>query len=263
MIELFCSDVHFPYQDKQAWELFLSLAEEIKPDVVHLGGDIQDFYQVTSFVTDPSMRMGFQDEFDCTFKELSRLRKITPNAQWEYKEGNHELRLQKYLFTKAAELSGLRNLALPELLRLKELECKFIPNHQKHKRGHLHHLHGNEERVGGTYPARTMYLRLQANVIFGHHHRIDRFVHRNLGGESRGAWANGCLCLLTPDYMFHPQWNQGFSIIEYSHSGLFNVQQVEFFRHKGDLIAIFNGRLVKAGAGKSKLVPLPRMSSAA
>lgn len=251
------SDIHFPYES-EAWELFLDLLPSLKPDKIMLLGDVVDFYPISHFMTDPQRRFAIQDDLDHSVKQLKRLRKAAPDSDLLVREGNHELRLQKYLFTKAAELSGLHCLQLPELLKFSELGVtKYLRNSDKFRIGRLWYLHGNEIATGYVHPARGLFQKLSVNAICGHVHKFDRHSSKALGGKERGAWTNACLCTLTPDYAYNPQWDNGFTKIDYVSDGLFDVSQIKFFNHKGSLSVIHDGNLIKKGRGR--LISLPRV----
>lgn len=228
MLEVFISDVHFPFEDRASWQLTLNVIKELKPNLVFLGGDILDCYAVSQYDREPTRKLTLQQDLDYAFEELSKLRKACPkNTQIMYLEGNHETRLSRYLNSKAEELSVLDAMKLPQLLKLDKLKIKWIPNGSRTKIGKLWHLHGNEIAGGGSNIAKAKFDRLGANIIFGHHHKMQSYIKRNYEGEVCGAWANACLSDLQPDYAHFTDWVLGFSVIEYSdYSGNFNVDQV-------------------------------------
>ena len=55
-------------------------------------------------------------------------------------------------------------------------------------------------------------------------HRADSFFnsHRD---DTFGAWENPCLCRLDVEYVFSPDWQQGWSVVTYS-GEFFHVEQV-------------------------------------
>jgi hypothetical protein len=218
-------------------------------DTVFLGGDLVDFHPVSSYSKDPATTLCLQQELDTAFDELSKLRQLFPRACFYFKEGNHENRLQRYLFSKAAELSGLRNLTLPSLLRLDELDCEFISSEEPFKVGELFLIHGHEQRVGSVFPARNLYMKLNVNILCGHFHRFGQYMDRSLDGKTRGVWVNGTLQRLDPGYTFLNNWTQGFTIVEFTRSGRFNVEQFAFFREKGQIRYVLNGRLISEKCG--------------
>lgn len=240
----YLSDIHYPYHAPEAVGLTIDLLGELAPQVVFFGGDIVDFYGVSSFLRDPQRRFSLQDELDLAKRELMRFRKACPKARFYFKEGNHERRLQRYLYSTAPELARLRCLKLPELLSFDRLGVeRHIAEGERFKIGRLYYLHGHEFRLGSVHPARTMLLRTHVNSIFGHVHKFDHFALRDFAGNSHASWSNGCLCDLLPDYDVMPNWTNGFTYIDYVDDGLFQVEPVRFFSHRGRLKVIQDGRL--------------------
>jgi predicted phosphodiesterase len=231
MLEIFLSDIHFPYEDKSSWNLTLQVIKSLKPDLVFLGGDIVDFYSVSQYDKDPARKLSLQSDLDYTYEELTRLRKVAPNAKIVMLQGNHEHRLDRFLNSKASELSSLNALKLENLLKLDSLKIQYIPNGTRVKIGKLWHLHGNEVAGAGANVAKAKFDRLGSNCIFGHHHKLQSYTKRNYDGEVYGAWSNPCLCALQAEYAHFTDWVLGFSIIEYGKNGEFNVEQVPIIKH--------------------------------
>jgi predicted phosphodiesterase len=234
MIELFVSDIHFPFEDKAAWGLFLEVAKSIKPDLIFMGGDIGDFYSVSKYDKDPSRKLTLEADINYQNEELRRLRQASPRSTLVMLEGNHETRMTRFLESKASVLSNLSALRLENLLGLKDLDIKWIPNGTRVPVGKLWHLHGNEIGGSGANVARAKYQRLGANIIFGHLHVMQNYIKRTYDGETHGSWANGCLCLLQPEYSHFTEWIQSFTVVEYARSGNFNVDQVPIIKPSMD-----------------------------
>jgi predicted phosphodiesterase len=231
MLEIFLSDIHFPFQDRAAWGLTLEVIKDLKPDLVFLGGDILDCYAVSKYDREPDRKLTLQQDLNYAYEEFTKIRKaVGKTAEIVYLEGNHEQRLTKFLRSKAEELSVLEALELKSLLKLNSLGIKWIPNGTRTRIGKLWHLHGNEIGGGGANIAKAKFDRLGTNIIFGHHHKIQSYTKRNYEGEVCGAWANGCLSDLQPDYAHFTDWILGFSIIDYSATGNFNVDQVPIIK---------------------------------
>ena len=83
------------------------------------------------------------------------------------------------------------------------------------------------------------------NIIFGHHHKFQVEYQRDLNGVVRGAFANGCLCGLEPEYAPYNDWSQGVSVIRYAKGGLFHVDQIVYFEHKGKYMAMVDGKMME------------------
>lgn len=254
-LELFVTDTHHPYADPAVWSLVLAVAKDLKPAIVWLNGDICDFYQASSFIKDPANKHSLQHDLDVTAAAIADLRKAAPNAEMHFKEGNHEQRLTRYLFTRAEELSGLRSLQVRELLGLNKVGCVYHKNESPTKVGRLWHLHGNEVPTGSVHPAQKMLRRVRDNVIFGHRHRFDVDHDRGISGSSHVAWAIGTTQLLTPEYDFHPIWDHGFALVEYAQSGFFHITPVEVFTEKRQSHCVVYGKLYSADVTGVKSLP--------
>jgi hypothetical protein len=240
----FLSDIHFGSTDPAAWRLTLRLLKKIQPHVVFIGGDIIDMAPVSKYLKEPRVALGLQEELDIAFAELSGLRQLLPSAIFYYKAGNHEERLQKYLFSKAAELSPLRAMRLENLLRLDELDMSFIEGQEAFRIGELHFIHGHEVKCGSVYPARNVFLKLGVNVILGHWHKAGQYMDKTLDGKCRGAWVNSCLETFDPGYTFLNSWTHGFHVIEFTRSGRFKVEPFTFFQDKSRECFVYNGKLM-------------------
>src|ERR1022692_276086 len=122
-LELFLTDLHFPTEDPQVFSLITQVAKAVKPDIVWLNGDTMDFESVSSFMTRPDARLQLNNDFKHGRRRMKQLRDLCPNAVMYSKVGNHDARLQRFLWSKAPELAGLEELELASLLRLKEIEA--------------------------------------------------------------------------------------------------------------------------------------------
>ncbi len=240
MREIFLSDIHYPYEDVAAEGLALRVLKELQPDLIHLGGDIIDNVAFSRHDKKPQQELEGQAHIDYTRRKLQKIRSLTPNARIEFKEGNHETMLPRYLRGNARSATALRDLHLPNLLGLKELDISWIPNMAIHQVGKLYHVHGNEANLrGGVHVAKGMYMKYHANVIFGHFHRLQSYIQTRYQQADEGAWANPCLCNKQVDYEGAPNWQHGFSIIDYGKSGVFHVDQIPILRRGKELVSCF------------------------
>lgn len=252
---LYLSDIHIPYEDPKALNLAIDAIRLLKPEMVFLGGDIMDSYAISSFSKDPARKQSLQKELDLTHSFLSlRIRKNSPNARIFYKGGNHEApRLTRYLWNQAEALNSLRGLTIPELLRLRSLDIQWLSQEEATYIGELGYFHGDEfSGSGGVFPARNVFMKAPGNIIMGHFHRVTAHYYRMLNGKTYGAWSNGCLCTLTPEYLHFPQWQQSFTIVRYNKSGLFHVIQVPIFQRHGEYYCMVEGTLLSTRKPKLK-----------
>lgn len=212
---LFLTDIHFPYQDNDALILALNYGLEKECNTIWLDGDILDMFQASSHEKLPN-KQTINDEFEMVRAFLFKLRKIFPKAYIFYKEGNHEMRWERYLMRKAPEVMGCNEFELPTILRLAEHNVKWISNRTLVKFGKLNVIHGNEFKGGGgVNPARSLFLRAKSNCIAGDKHKTGENNEGSLNGDLITTWSVGCLCDLNPEYMplAHTIWNHGFAHI--------------------------------------------------
>lgn len=238
---VFLSDIHIPYQDKKALAMAMELLKDLKlkeQDNIIIGGDLVDYYPISSFSPDLT-----QSNIDIELFEavdwLNELRKLAPFSDIYFFEGNHEQRMQKKIMSCVASLAPfLKNrLSIRQLLEFKkfairEVKTPFTLNKK------LFFLHGHEKKgfVTPKHIANVNLMYYNRNVIVGHHHRFDMSIATQLDGSLLGGWANGCLADLSllPDglYSSFDSTQRGFTIINTKSNGFFSVDQVLFLPNK-------------------------------
>lgn len=100
---LVISDLHIPFQRKELLDVVEAYANKI--DTLILGGDIVDCSEISVF--QELGKIPLIDEMEQAYKVLERIQELTPNVRRMVIWGNHELRFEKYLATRAKEVSGL------------------------------------------------------------------------------------------------------------------------------------------------------------
>jgi len=239
------SDIHAPFQAKQATKMAIDFIKEQRPGTVHILGDACDMYSISSFNKDPMRRLNLQEELDSVRDILTELRDAAPRARIIYSEGNHEYRLKKYLMSEAKALAGLRALTLEKLLDFQRLRIRFQPHDRPYRIGPLLFTHGQFVSRWSGMSAKRHFERFGCCTIHGHTHRLGSFYHTDIS-TIYGCWENGCLSTLTPDYVTAPDWQNGFSVVHHSKT-FFHVEQVAVISQK----YCFRGRVV----GRSKINP--------
>lgn len=245
----FLSDIHFKYHCRKAWPLALAILPDLNLDRTLLGGDIIDFGPISKFVEHPQQKLDLVPEIAITRKELLRLRKTVRGMPIDYMEGNHEWRLEKYLYRHAPELVGIHSLTVPGLLELKknDLDIRWHDQMKVIMLGKLPVVHGHRIKVSSIHPAKSTYAKIGGNMLVGHHHKFDRHLQRPYSGkELHGVWCNGTLGTINPDWTFFPQWHQGFTVVEVAWNGSFHVEQIIFYPRGHALCAVVNGKEYKA-----------------
>jgi len=241
-VEVFISDIHYPFTDWAANDLTRKLLRYIKPDLVYLGGDIVDNHATSRHKKAPLDRLRFAEEIRYAGQCLTDLRRAAKNAAFDYHEGNHDANLQFFLDTQAEALAGLEEIKLPRLLKLDDLGIRWLAEGTRSQVGKLHHIHGHE--ISGT-TARAKFLQVLVNMICGHHHFFDSHGTVNYAGETHQVWFNATL-LGEISYQHHNKWQRGLTVIKYVKGGYFNVEQVLFHERDGVRFCVYNGRVFES-----------------
>jgi len=238
-------DTHNPFQDQRVLrevELFL---KELQPELVIYPGDMGDFYQLSKFDKNPARANSLQKDLNSTGEMFKRHRKILPNARLIFEEGNHEDRLRRYLWQNPA-LASLDALKLKNLYKLKDADIEHIPYEEGVlMNGNFMVTHGDLIRAHSSYTAKGMSDKHGGSGIHGHSHRLGSYYKRNRFGIY-GWWENGCLCNLEPDYVTNPNWQQGFSVVQFA-KDRFWVQQIQIINRR-----FMYGNLVYGSGGKKR-----------
>ena len=223
---LIIPDIHCPYEDKGAVHAVVAFSKEYKPDKIKILGDIVDFYALSKFDKEPDRITGLQKEIDVAQYYLDLIRKSNPKADITLFEGNHEIRLMKYL-RKNPEISSLRSIrSADRLLEVSKFNIKYRTNE-------IHHgilvKHGNVVRKHSAYTAKGEFDNEGTSGISGHTHRLSAHYITNRNGQH--AWYEmGHLCDENQaEYMEGkvPNWQKGFGLVEYDKDRkIWRVEQI-------------------------------------
>jgi predicted phosphodiesterase len=212
---LVLSDIHIPYHDHGALAIALHYARDYKPDIIVLNGDVLDFHEVSSHPQDKHEVITFEDELAEGRQFLRVLRHDHPRAEIHYCIGNHEDRLQRYLHGRAPELSSMPELALDRVLDLETVRIAFCDARSKVQLGPLEVFHGSIIRKDSGNSARAHMQRRGGSILMGHTHRMATVARTDRHGVS---WAveNGHLSDPDPSWCSDPDWQQGFTQVEFT-----------------------------------------------
>lgn len=217
-------DWHVPYHSAKALAVAFEFARVLQPQVIVVH-EAHDFYSLSKFAKDPGRALQLQEELDVVRDYLGWLREICPHAKILLLRANHTDRLQKYLWSQAVALSGLRALQLDELLGLKDMGIEYV-NSYVHKdvpdaKAHILFKHGDLVSKHSGYTARAELDREGMSGVSGHTHRLSAHYSRKRGGSY--VWIEaGCLCDLNPQYINGTaNWQNGVCLVEYKPNGHF------------------------------------------
>jgi predicted phosphodiesterase len=209
------SDIHYPFEDEKAIRLVDAFLQDYQPDVVVYNGDIADCYSVSSYGKAPGKVSTIQEELDYTRLKLEERKHALPNVKnWYYLEGNHENRFKRLISKDAPSLAGLKGCSFHEALGIDELGITWIPDHEELWIGSLLFVHGFLARKHSGASARGHFEKYGCSLIVGHCHRLAMGYRRTKSGN-HCLIENGTLCDFDIEYMKFPDWQQGFTTIEF------------------------------------------------
>jgi predicted phosphodiesterase len=224
---LLISDLHIPYHDNQAIELAFDYGVKHGVNTVFINGDLLDFHHLSKFIKDPRKR-SVKHEFDTAKAFLVSLRATFPDAHIYWLKGNHCMRYEHWLMTKAHEIFDDEYYHLENRLRLNEERIHIIDDKALVKAGKLAITHGHHIMRGFFSPvnsARGAWMKSKQSVIISHVHKVSSHMENNLDGQTFGTWSTGCLCELRPDYSpLVANYQSGFAHITTDASGDFSVR---------------------------------------
>jgi len=208
------SDIHYPFEDENAIKICKAYLQDYDPDLIVLNGDVVDCYSVSSYTKDIRKKISIQDELDYGAERLQEWVDEFPGAEFKYVEGNHETRLSRLIKNHAPALASLRTLNIKDNLGLDEMGIEWIPENHDLKVGNLLFLHGHRVRRGAGNTARGHFDDYGCSLIIGHIHRLAVLWKRNKYGN-HALIENGTLCDLDVEFARFPDWQQGFTTIDF------------------------------------------------
>lgn len=237
---LIFNDTQIPFIDHKAVNAMLRFADDLKPKLIFLMGDILDFYGCSNFDPNPSRVFTLQDEIDEAVAFLKSLKTRFPQARLFFCDGNHEDRLRRFLWGEGAKLASLKVLRTAKLLEFAELGITGIPYRSHFDLAGFIMEHGYRASKSAAFPAnvaRLMAIERGTSGLCGHDHRHQVYSWTDERGTH--LWVNnGCLCLRDLEYAPNPNWQVAFSFA-YIFGGRAFVTPVKLQR--GGFVA--NGKL--------------------
>jgi predicted phosphodiesterase len=243
---LIIPDTHIPYHDQRAYELMLKVAKDTKnlKEIVILG-DYADFYAASAHGKHPKFTHVLMDEVSQVRKELERLAKMFPNVKRVFIQGNHEYRLERYIYNNAPDLFGI--IDTRSILKLDELGYEFVPYGANQKYSVMgSKLYARHEPIGGgVHAASSTVDKAGCSMIFGHIHRIQQYRKVFIDGADHMAACPGWLGDKNHPVMGylknHAQWQSGFAFAHIVENGHFHVD----IKHIIDYTTYHNGKLYR------------------
>lgn len=213
-------DCHVPFNIPL--DLVWEFAQDFKPDVVILGGDICEWGSVSHWVADQSRHLDYgtlKQEYEAMKRTvLLPLSQVAPKAKKIFIPGNHE---------RWIEQDCNRNPNLREFAELhKNIKgWKILAFNESYKAGsnlvYIHGLYTNKYHAHKTAEAFV-----GKSVRYGHVHTMQSFTNISPVDSKHfyQAQSIGCLCTLNPHFMENQPnaWVNGFDYCYLNDDGTFH-----------------------------------------
>lgn len=237
MTKMIISDLHIPFEDNKAVKVTLDIHQHVRPETVIINGDMLDFKELSHFIRNKLDDRPINESINTAtdiIKKLQRYSKVI------FHIGNHELRLQKYLWANAPEIAELvkfDKLINDEL----DTEIEFVEmigkdSMSKYFDDRLLVGHFNRVSRYSAYTAKMLVEDYKISVVQGHTHRLGTYYTTGANDTFIGK-EGGCLCDIHPEYVHSPNWQQGF-LMAYTPM---NIETVNIY----DGCALYRGKTYK------------------
>lgn len=232
-IALVIGDIHFGSHSEPVLDIFLETICRLKPETIILNGDTLDMFSISRYPKDIRINSNLLDERKAYHKFLKEIHSIMSDYDFNIFEtnSNHsgngvEGRYWRYLSDRLGELA-----CLPELQKNLSYESMFFPQESWSKIKLADYVeicnnfivqHGDVVRKHGGYSARGMLEKWWGvSMIINHTHRFGATSQRvpSIGNQKERiirVYENGCACDLSPCYATAANWQNSFSIVNYS-----------------------------------------------
>lgn len=199
-----------PFHDDQAMDLFIQVCAEYRPDKISILGDFLDLASQGKFAQEAAFANTTQLAINRGHRFLAELRAVCPAAEIVLIEGNHDLRMQRFIEANALAAFGLKQantpnswpvMSLPFLLRTDELGVQYVdayPAATDWDNDLTRNIHGTRANSKGSTMSQYVHELPHVNTWAGHTHRAEIVYRTVLGarGEAIESYAAnpGVLC---------------------------------------------------------------------
>lgn len=229
---LVLGDCHFGTEDWNVLDIFLQAVKEIKPSTVVLNGDTLDMFAISRYPKDVRYTCSLLKEREAYHKFLKQLHDITAPFGTKIYETNsnhsgdgNEGRWWRYLSDRIGEIAEL-----PEIKDKLSYKSVFLPQASWSRVELVDYvevvpgfivMHGDVVRRHGGYSARGLFEKWFTSIMANHTHRVGMTTQRipSIGTQEERiirVYENGCACNLKPLYASAANWQNAFSIVNYT-----------------------------------------------
>lgn len=218
---LFLSDLQIPDHNPTALQLVYKFIPDFKPDYLHLLGDLINLSHASNYnvLDGPTLGEEITEARKVIYQLVESVRQANPRVEINWYCGNHELRLEKYLYRQADKLTditdadGEQMLTIPHLFHLKSVGIKWIPYYDTYKYHDIEFEHGDVVRCKAGYTGQAMLDKRGCIGFSGHTHKLAMVTRK--WGDKTAYWVEcGSLCNAqpSPQWIRTPDWCAGLAI---------------------------------------------------
>jgi len=198
-------------EEDPAYNLIKMIVKKEKFEGIVMLGDMLDFSYISRWTEEfPGLQEGkrMKEDFEILESELQFFRKHT--KELIYLEGNHELRVMKYI-QKNPVLEGI--LDLKEICR--ENDVKYISTNKQPYR-YLPDLMVTHGLSISKYVAAQIVTSVGESIVCGHTHRSQNYSYRYPNGNVTTGYSIGTVGTLNPDFIAGNRvagWTSSFGVL--------------------------------------------------
>ncbi len=186
----FAPDLHYPFQDDEIVDHIIDLARGC--EIIGQIGDGLEAYGVSSHAKNPLVKHTLNDEASLYVRKFWRpIRRDNPGARLIQITGNHEQRIQRYMWKQAPALADVPGMALSKLIKAKELGIEVHPRSGLLLAG-VRFKHGDVARAIGS--ARSEMTAHRGDGVSGHTHRCEYETLKDKEGRRTKWYSIGHAC---------------------------------------------------------------------
>lgn len=235
------SDAHYwPERITTAHRAFVTLIDELKPNMVVMNGDAFDGAQVSRHPRNgwegrPSVRQ----ELEAVQDRLGEIEMVAGNAKLHWTYGNHDMRFNSRLCAQVPEFEGIMGMNLSDHFPRWKFSTSLMVN------GHTHIKH---RQNNGIHAAYNNTLRAGLTLVTGHLHSLKVTPWTDMNGTRYGV-DTGTLADPWGDQFHYMEdgtrnWRAGFAVLTFYKGKLLPPETCEILSEEAGLV-VFRGRVIK------------------
>jgi len=249
-----------PFHDRLCMDLGYQIISKTNPDKIILLGDMLDLAEWSDkFTKEASFFQTTQPSIIELAWWLGQYRKIAPNANIVYINGNHDSRLELSIFNNHVAAYNLKPLgydnikgvlSISNLLGLKALniECLEYPLGEHWINDNLKCSHGTVARAGSGDTVKAILNECRSSEIVGHIHRMElasKTVHVKNKEITYSVFCPGTFARIdgvVPSKKGRENWQQGLGVVDYEEdNGRFQINPISI----NNGVCIYNNEILK------------------